>query len=167
MLAWTEGAPALPSLSFSARTLLFEHGNQIHPAAWQQGARPKIIPATTEAARAKSKTAQLMDTSVSRSELGHDLQQKPLGANKNSQTSYSAKQRKEHALGEQLSNQAGACGAKRLANSHFASSCASPSEQQIRYVHTADEQDQSYGAKQSRSLSSEINIRIQALCSAG
>jgi hypothetical protein len=60
----------------------------------------------------------------------------------------SAEQRKEHALGEQLSNQAGACGAERLANSHFASSCASASEQQIRDVHAADEQDQAHGAEQ-------------------
>ena len=47
--------------------------------ACSAGAKPKIIPATSEAARAKSKTDQLMDTSLSRGRLsGMICSRKPL-----------------------------------------------------------------------------------------
>src|ERR1700691_5162892 len=132
-----------------ASRFLFEHRNQIDPACMQRRSQTENHSGDERGGEGEKQDRPVDGYFVEpRKTVGHDLQQKALGAKKNRQANYPAEQRKKHAFGEQLSYQARPCGSERLANSHFASSCACAREQQIRDVHAADQQDQSHSAKQ-------------------
>jgi hypothetical protein len=80
----------------------------------------------------------------------------PAGEKENRQTSDSAEQRKEQALGEQLADEPRSCRAQRLANGHFASSRGGAREEKIRDVYASDEQNQCHRAHHQQQRLSHI-----------
>src|SRR5258708_27228837 len=92
------------------------------------------------------------DVVKARQGIGHELQEKILGAEENRYAGYPAKKGKNQALGQQLPGQPGPRGSEGLAQSHFASSRAGARELKICDVYAADQQHQPHRAKEKKQL---------------
>ena len=139
--------PRLASRSFRAAAFLPEHVDWIDSGGLQGRSE-------TEEGSGEDRDAEREEQygPVNRNVIepgqgrGNHLQQEFPGEKENRQTSDSAEQRKEQALGEQLADEPHSCPAQRLANGHFASSRGGAREQKIRDVDASDEQNQSHRA---------------------
>src|SRR5271170_4996465 len=121
-----------PPGTIGATTLLPERRGQIEAACEPRGSKPEDGSGDDGDDDGKREHAPADGYVVeARQAFGNKLQQEFPGAKKHRATGDAAQQEEQQALGEQLTNEAHACGSQRLANRYLATASASASQQQI------------------------------------
>ena len=141
--------PRLPSFKVSCRSVT---------ETWSAGASPNTTPVTSESAQGEGEhPAVHSDVLHARQAARHGREHRPRAQPGDGEPGDAAGERQHHALGQQLADDAGPCGAQCEADGHLLLAPGEAGQEQVRHVGAGDEEHEADGAQQDQQGGADVS----------